>query len=315
VSDQPTAVRVERRSEPVEDRSRDVARGVSTDGLGCARPSLDTNGTEEGRLGLSTVGISLANRLSAVTTTLRPGEITAICGPNGAGKSSLLQCLAGLWTPDSGRVELGAADLAALHPRSRAQAIGYLPQEPEVAWDVAVRTLVALGRLPHRDRGEAQVSAVMRALDLERFAHRPVSHLSGGERARALLARVLAGEPTWILADEPLAALDLAHQLALLGHLRREAQRGTGVALVLHDLALAMNHADRVLVLEGGRVAADGAPEEALSAAIIGKVWGVPARWLGEPGARALILNQSSPFLRSTNGEGDRGGEAGVVEG
>lgn len=233
--------------------------------------------------------LGLAGRLCGVSASLRPGEITAICGPNGAGKSSLLQCLAGLLTPDAGHVELDGTPLAMLHPRRRAQAIGYLPQEPEVAWDVAVRTLVGLGRLPHRDRGEAQVSAVIQALDLERFAHRPVSHLSGGERARALLARVLAGEPQWILADELLAALDLAHQLALLEHLRRQAQRGTGVVLVLHDLALAMNHADRVLVLDGGSVAADAAPEEALSAAIIGKVWGVPARWLGEPGARALV--------------------------
>ena len=109
------------------------------------------------------------------------------------------------------------------------------------------------------------------------------------ERARALLARVLAGEPRWILADEPLAALDLAHQLALLRHLRRASDEGAGVVLVLHDLALAMNHADRIVVLSGGMKAADGPPEEALSAAIVQRVWGVPAHWLGEPGARALM--------------------------
>ena len=233
--------------------------------------------------------IVLARRLAGVSAALRPGEITAICGPNGAGKSSLLQCLAGLLVPDGGGVSLDGRDLAALAPRERARAIGYLPQEPEIAWDVAVRTLVALGRLPHRDRGEPQVARAMQALDLDPLARRPVSRLSGGERARALLARVLAGEPRWILADEPLAALDLSHQLALLGHLRREADRQTGVVLVLHDLALAMNHADRVLVLDRGRLAADGAPEAALSAETIAQVWNVPARWLGEPGARALI--------------------------
>jgi iron complex transport system ATP-binding protein len=233
--------------------------------------------------------LTLAGRLRGVTLALEPGRITAICGPNGAGKSSLLQTLAGLLTPDGGQVELGGRNLGALHPRSRAQAIGYLPQEPEVAWDVAVRTLVALGRLPHRDRGEAQVNAALDALDLQPFAHRPVTRLSGGERARALLARVLAGEPQWILADEPLAALDIAHKLALLGHLRRAAERGTGVVLVLHDLALAMNHADRVVVLDDGAIAADGEPGEALSAAVVTRVWGVPARWLGEPGARALV--------------------------
>ena len=130
----------------------------------------------------------------------------------------------------------------------------------------------------------------MAALDLEGLADRPLSRLSGGEKARALLARVLAGEPRWILADEPLAALDLAHQLSLLGHLRRAADGGAGVVLVLHDLALAMNHADRVLVLDHGAVAADGPPEQALAADVLARVWGVPARWLGEAGARALVV-------------------------
>jgi iron complex transport system ATP-binding protein len=234
--------------------------------------------------------LSLIGRLTDVSVALEPGQITAICGPNGAGKSSLLQCLAGLLTPDEGTVTVDGADLASLHPRARAQAIGYLPQEAEIAWDVAVRSLVALGRLPHPGRESAQVEVALDALDLQAFADRPVSHLSGGERARVLLARVLAGEPQWILADEPLGALDLGHQLALLAHLRHAADEGAGVVLVLHDLALAMNHADRVIVLDRGTKAADGAPEEALSAAIIERVWRVSARWLGEPGARALIV-------------------------
>lgn len=242
----------------------------------------------------------LAGRLDGISAALQPGEITAICGPNGAGKSSLLQCLAGLLTADSGAVNLDEAPLFSLHPRQRAQSIGYLPQSGEIAWDVSVRNLVALGRLPHGDRGEAQIAAALRALDLESIQGRPVSTLSGGEKARALLARVLAGEPRWILADEPLAALDLGHQLHLIAHLRRAAQAGAGVVLVLHDLALAMNHADRVLVLDHGRVAADGAPDTALDPALIGRVWGVSARWLGEPGARALVADQNS---KSTSGE------------
>ncbi|QDM39676.1 ABC transporter ATP-binding protein [Altererythrobacter sp. TH136] len=236
--------------------------------------------------------VSLEGRLNSLSLALEPGRITAICGPNGAGKSSLLQCLAGLLRPDTGSVTLDGAELQGVHPRERAKAIGYLPQDGEVAWDVAVRTLVALGRLPHRDRGTAQVDGALAALDLIALADRPVSRLSGGEKARVLLARVLAGAPRWILADEPLAALDLAHQLSLLAHLRRAADAGVGVVLVLHDLALAMNHADRVLVLDRGTKAADGAPEEALSAAIIQQVWGVPARWLGEPGARALVAGR-----------------------
>jgi len=235
-------------------------------------------------------GLILPGRLDGVGFALRPGEVTAICGPNGAGKSTLLQCLAGLLAPAHGAVLLDGAPFAAQAPRARARAIGYLPQHGEVAWDLSVRNLAALGRLPHGDDGAAHVDAALAALDLAALAARPVSTLSGGERARALLARVLAGEPSWILADEPLAALDLGHQQALARHLRRAAAAGVGVVLVLHDLALAMNHATRVLVLGAGRVVADGPPEAALHPAVIEQVWGVPARWLGEPGARALAV-------------------------
>ena len=236
---------------------------------------------------IAVANLVVAGRLDGVTASLEPGRITAICGPNGAGKSTLLQCLAGLIEAASGQVLLGGAPLP--HGRERARRLGYLPQVGEIAWDLSVAALAALGRLPHGDRGEAQVAAALAALDLTHLAARPVSTLSGGERARALLARVLAGESHWILADEPLAALDLAHQLALLARLREAAARGVGVVLVLHDLALAMNHADRVLVLDRGALAADGPPEEALAEETIAQVWGVSARWLGEPGAKALV--------------------------
>lgn len=239
--------------------------------------------------GLTADRVSLAGRLRDVSATVQRGAITAICGPNGAGKSTLLSALAGLLAPDSGSVLLEGESLAALHSRERAQRIGYLPQDGEVAWDVAVRSLVALGRLPHGDAGEVAIARAIAALDLEPLSDRPVSQLSGGEKARALLARVLAGEPEWILADEPLAALDLAHQLALLRHLKTQAVGGIGVVIVLHDLVLAMNHADRVLVLDDGALVADGAPQDALSAETIRRVWKVPARWIGDPGARALV--------------------------
>jgi iron complex transport system ATP-binding protein len=237
--------------------------------------------------------LTVAGRLGAVSAAFEPGRITAICGPNGAGKSTLLQCLAGLIEPGRGEVLLGGAALP--HGRKRARRIGYLPQVGEIAWDLSVAALAGLGRLPHGDRGEAHVAAALAAVDLTDFAERPVSTLSGGERARALLARVLAGEPEWILADEPLAALDLAHQLALLARFRRVADVGAGVVLVLHDLALAMNHADRVLVLDRGALAVEGHPEQALSEATIARVWGVRARWLGEEGARALVAEGKEP--------------------
>jgi len=235
--------------------------------------------------------LSLAHRLTSISALLRPGEVTAICGPNGAGKSTLLACLAGLLVPDSGTVTLGAAPLASLAPQARARAIGFLPQTPEIAWDVSVETLVSLGRLPWPGAsGAEEIEQALAAMDLEALRRRPISRLSGGERARALMARVLAGQPQWLLADEPLANLDLAHSARLVAEFRAQAAQGAGVVLVLHDLAQAMNHADRVMVLDGGKLDADGHPGEALSEAVIARVWGVKARWLGEPGAMALAL-------------------------
>ena len=235
--------------------------------------------------------LALAGRLSGMTASLRPAEITAICGPNGAGKSSLLACLAGLLAPQAGSVTLAGAPLLAMDSRVRAQAIGFLPQTPEIAWDVSVEVLVSLGRLPWPRDVNGGIEAALAAMDLALLRHRPVSRLSGGERARALMARVLAGEPQWLLADEPLANLDLAHAAALVRALRKEAQAGRGVVLVLHDLAQAMNHADRVLVLDSGWLVADGPPAQALSSEAIAAIWGVEARWLGEPGAMALAVN------------------------
>ena len=238
--------------------------------------------------------LTVATRLTAITATLRPGEVTAICGPNGAGKSTLLACLAGLLKPERGLVSLDGSPLANLPAQQRARAIGYLPQTPEIAWDVSVEVLVGLGRIPWAGaaNGEVQqaVDKALAAMDLTALRNRPVSRLSGGERARALMARVLAGEPRWLLADEPLANLDLAHAARLVTQFRATATRGAGVVLVLHDLAQAMNHADRVLVLDGGALVTDGPPQQALAEDIISRVWGISARWLGEGGSMALAL-------------------------
>ena len=236
---------------------------------------------------------TIAGRLVQAEVALRPGEVTAICGPNGAGKSTLLAALAALVAPDEGEVRLDDVRLTTMPARARARAIGYLPQTPELAWDIDVATLAGLGRLPwrtSREEDRVAVAETLSALDLAPLARRAVSSLSGGERARALLARVLAGRPRWILADEPLAALDLAHQNALLARLRLLAEAGIGVVVVLHDLASAVNRADRVVVLDRGRIAADDVPERALSPQRLAAIWGVTGRWLGEPGARALSL-------------------------
>ncbi|WP_271078222.1 ABC transporter ATP-binding protein [Aurantiacibacter sp. MUD61] len=229
--------------------------------------------------------------LDDISCALMPGDITAICGPNGAGKSTLLSAMANLVEASSGSVKLSERDIAAMHPLTRARNIGYLPQLAQVAWDVSVANLIALGRLPHGDAGDAEIRQAMGVCDLDAFADRPVSTLSGGEKARALLARVLAGTPQWILADEPLAALDIAHQHTMLKVLRDEADAGCGVVLVLHDLSLAINHADRVLVLSEGRCVADDRPEIALASDVVDRVWGVQSRWIGEPGEKAIVVH------------------------
>ena len=234
--------------------------------------------------------LALDARLRGVFAQIREGEVTAICGPNGAGKSTLVRLLAGVMAPSDGEALLDGARMHDMHPRKRAQAVGYLPQEPQVAWDLSVRNLVALGRLAHRDARAAPIERALAALGLEDFADRPVSTLSGGERARALLARVLAGEPRFILADEPFASLDLAYQASLVRHLRAQAAEGRGVVVVVHDLSLAHNLADRVILLKDGAIHADGAAHDALSPANLRDVFGIEARWLGEPGARVLSL-------------------------
>ncbi|MEN9717412.1 MAG: hypothetical protein RIQ99_290 [Pseudomonadota bacterium] len=243
---------------------------------------------------LAAHNLAVPGRLSRIDLTLQPGRLTAIVGPNGAGKSTLLAALAGIEPAAApGRVALDGTALGTVPPRERATAIGYLPQTGDVAWDLNVETLVRLGRLPHRGGPAADHAAVERALDelgLQALRTRPVNRLSGGERARALLGRVLAGTPRWVLADEPLASLDLAHQQAMLGCFKALAQQGCGVVLVLHDLAHAMNHADRVVVIDHGAIIADGPPVEALSPARIAAVWGLKAQWLGETGQQALAF-------------------------
>lgn len=244
------------------------------------------------------VRLTLGGRraLDDVSFAFRPGRVTALLGANGAGKSSLLACLAALRRPDSGAARLGGTDVQALDRWVRARAIGLLPQAADVHWDIDVQTLVGLGRFAHRGRwGESQadrdaVAAALAATDMTGFATRRVERLSGGERGRALLARVLAGEPDWLLADEPLASLDPAHQLDVLARLRGVARSGRGVVLVLHDLHLAARVADDAVLLKDGRVVASGTADDVLTAPAIAEAYGIDVEIGRTPQGHRYIL-------------------------
>jgi iron complex transport system ATP-binding protein len=249
---------------------------------------------------LEAKGVTLARGgrtvLAGVSAAFAPGTVTAILGPNGAGKSTLLEALAGLRAPDAGAVTLDGAPVAAMPTPARARAIGYLPQGGAVHWNLEVEELVALGRLPHRGplagpsaADRAAIRGAMAAADVAGFARRRIDELSGGERARVLLARVLAGEPRVLLADEPLANLDPKHQLEALRLLRGAADAGAVVVLVLHDLGWAARSADRLLLLADGRVLGDGAPAEVLTSSTLRAAYGMEMRVWTKPGVGLVV--------------------------
>lgn len=220
--------------------------------------------------------------LDGVTATLEAGRVTAILGPNGAGKSTLVSVLAGILVPDGGEVRLGGERLEGLPPNERARRIALLPQGGSVAWNLGADAVVALGRLPYRrafagpsEVDRAAVAAAMAATEVAHLAQRPVGTLSGGERARVLLARALAGEPAVLLADEPLQNLDPRQQLRVADLLRAAAGRGVAVGVVVHDLPLARRLADEALLMAEGRVLAAGGADRVLTADALGAAFGV----------------------------------------
>ena len=222
--------------------------------------------------------------LDRVSAGLARGAVTGIVGPNGAGKTTLLRIALGLMAPSGGRVTILDRPLEDWSRDALARTLAYLPQGADAHWPILARELVALGRLPHRAPFAAMSMEDGRAIDaaLERcdaagFAGRRIDELSAGERARVLLARALATQAPVLLADEPAAYLDPAHQLRLMNLLREEAARGSAVAVTLHDLSLASRHCDEIVVLSGGRTASQGAPQAALSDATLAEVFGIAA--------------------------------------
>jgi iron complex transport system ATP-binding protein len=218
--------------------------------------------------------------LHDVSLSVHAGELVVVIGPNGAGKSTLLRACAGLMSA-SGEVDVGGESIRRLSLAERARRVSYLPQGQEFYWPLAVRDVVGLGRLPRAAGASlssadiAAVTVAMAATGVAVHADRAVTTLSGGERARVAIARVLATEAPVILADEPTAALDPRYQLIVLNLLRRHAESGGAVAVALHDIGLAGRLATRVVVLDSGRLVADGHPRDVLTAARMADTFGV----------------------------------------
>jgi iron complex transport system ATP-binding protein len=239
--------------------------------------------------------------LHGIDATIRPGALVGVIGPNGAGKSTLARAITGLVPLASGRVTIDGDDIGGL-PRARlARRIAYLPQGQTVHWPLTVERLVALGRLPHlapfSTVSATDALAIERAMeraDILPLRRRIVTQLSGGERARALIARALAVEAPALVVDEPLAALDPGHQLQLMELLKAEAETGSLVIAVLHDLAMAARFCDRLILIHEGRLIADGAPEAVMTAEYLRHCYNIRA-WTGLIEGQPVVL----PLSRS----------------
>jgi len=239
--------------------------------------------------------------LAGVELDLRAGEVLGLIGANGAGKSSLLQALAGLVPAPQGEVRLCGRPLPGWSRRELARTLAYLPQGGACHWPLTVERVVTLGRLPHvgpwARLGPEDRAAVVEAMQWADCLHlrgRRIDTLSGGERARVLLARALAVGPRVLLADEPVAGLDPGHQIQLMRLLRRRAAAGGGVIVVLHDLTLAARFCDRILLLHQGRVYAAGRPQEVLAPAPLVAAFGITAEY-GERDGQSYVLPWDVP--------------------
>jgi len=239
------------------------------------------------------LSIRLGNKnvVENVSLHIATHEFVGLIGPNGAGKSSLLRMLAGLVKPHAGNVELTPENTATAIEKipalMRARFMAYLAQHETPAWPLNVKNLVALGRLPWSSfnhfngifnaADEAAIASAMQSADVGGLAERPVTELSGGELQRVLLARVFAGCPKIIIADEPIAALDVYHQLHIMELLKAHAHQGGAVIAALHDLSLASRYCSRLILVDEGKLIADGSPVHVLTPENLAQVYGVRA--------------------------------------
>lgn len=221
--------------------------------------------------------------LQQISLSIGAGEFVGLIGPNGAGKTTLMRAALGLIAAE------GHSSLAALPPARRAAQVAWLPQSREIAWPVAVEHLVSLGQQARGGSGNpAAVAAAMARMGLQAYRHRRATELSGGEQARALIARALAQDTPLLMADEPIAGLDPAQQIRSMQVFRSLADEGRSVLASLHDLGLAARHCTRLVVIAAGRIIADGPPAAVLTADLMAQVFGVSC-WRAET-AEGLIL-------------------------
>ena len=215
--------------------------------------------------------------LDGIDLTVQPGEFLGLLGRNGAGKTTLMRAALGLIAHE------GTSSLARLKPAIRARQVAWMPQAREIAWGMTVEDLVGLGRLAHGDRKPDSIKAALARMGLEPLRHRKATELSGGEQARALIARALAQETPLLLADEPVAGLDPAQQINTMQTFRALATEGKSVVASLHDLGLAARHCTRLVALAGGRIVADGPPARVLRPLVMAEVFGVEGHFAQTP--------------------------------
>jgi iron complex transport system ATP-binding protein len=246
-------------------------------------------------LELRAVGVERAGRavLADVSLSVAPGEMLGLVGPNGAGKTTLLRAAIGLQRITSGEALLAGQPLQALSERQRAGFAGYLPQERRVAWNMPARDIAALGAA-NLAPAESQrlADACLEELEVGALAGRGVLDMSGGERARVLLARLLVTRAPLLIADEPAAGLDPEAQLLILERLKARAEAGAAVVVTSHDLALAARVCDRLAVLHHGRQVVAGPPREALSRAVLSDVFALDGELIDTPAGLTLAARR-----------------------